>query len=193
MPSHRTSRQGWFGRGRTRALLSLGLLVGMGAVATSAYWTAEDTVSPSAVSSGSLHIDLDGRNQVKPENFALAFNLSNLSANESRSRTLQVKNNSVGPVKLSYKVRGTATGDLGAQLRMTVTRAGAVGPGGTCTGTSTPVAGAALDNVARPATGLELAPGASETLCIAVSRTNAALGNGLTSDVTLKFDAMQVQ
>src|SRR5690554_5897895 len=45
-----------------RLLLSAGLILGFGAVGTMAYWTDQATLSTGTVSSGSLDLQIGGRN-----------------------------------------------------------------------------------------------------------------------------------
>ncbi|GAA4824842.1 SipW-dependent-type signal peptide-containing protein [Nocardioides caeni] len=189
------SRRSWFGRGRTRALLAVGLLVGTGATVTSAYWTSEGTVVPGSVTAGALHIDLDGRQQVKPEN-AVAWSgldLTGIPASGSRAAILNVRNNSVGPVSLTYRITGSATnpGALGGNLTVTIRRAGQLS-GQQCTN-GTVVAGPVAINALSVAASPVLAPNASHDLCIQVTRSATALTTGATSDVTFTFPATQVQ
>lgn len=193
MPSHRAPRQGWFGRGRTRAILSLGLLAGMGAVATSAYWTAEDTVVTAPIDSGAIHVDLATNDKVKPETYAWAgLSLSNLAPGASRAAVLPVTNNSLGQVTFSYRIQAAASGTtLGPQLQITVRRGG-TSNGTSCSGgTLIGGANASLDGFNQPA-GATLAPTQSHSICVQVTRSGVTLPGSSTSNVTLTFPATQV-
>jgi predicted ribosomally synthesized peptide with SipW-like signal peptide len=193
VPEHRSPRQGWFGRGRTRAILSLGLLLGMGAVATSAYWTAESTVSTAPINSGAIHLDLATNNKVKPETYPFAaLSLSNLAPSSSRAAVLPVTNNSRGQVTFSYRIVAAASGTtLGPQLQLTVRRGG-TSNGTTCSGgTLVGGANATLNGFNQPA-GANLAPTQAHSICVQVTRSATALPNSSTSNVTFTFPATQV-
>lgn len=191
MASERRPRQGWFGRGRTRALLSLGLLVGMGAVATSAYWTEQVSITGTAVQSGALHIDLASNNKVKPETYSwTGLSLSNMAPSTSRAAVLPVTNNSRGAVTFSYRIQASATGALGAALQVTVRRGG-TSNGTTCSGgTLIGSANAALNGFDQAA-GANLAPTQAHALCVQVTRPAVAPASS-TSNLTFTFPASQV-
>lgn len=57
---HRTGRRWrrWFGRGRTRALLSLGSVAMLGAVGTSAYWTDTVSIAGGRIAAGTMDLQL---------------------------------------------------------------------------------------------------------------------------------------
>lgn len=180
---------GWFGRGRTRAVLSLGLLLGMPAVATSAFWADEEAFSGGPANAGVMHIDLASNERVKPETIAwTALDLADLPAGSSRSAVLSVSNNSRGDLRFSYRIQGTATGALGAVLHVEVYRGG-MSDGTTCGGGNL-VASGQLQVLDQPA-GVQLGPGQLHNLCIEVTRQPGAVPAGATSDVTFTFPAKQ--
>ncbi|WP_436699898.1 hypothetical protein [Nocardioides sp. BYT-33-1] len=196
-PRHRGSRPGWFGRGRTRALLSTGLLLGTGAVATSAYWTDGGSVAGVGLSTGALHIDLEGNHRVKPETISDwgDLDLTALQAGQTRAAMMTVTNNSQGNAPLSYSVQAAAAGGspaLNGALRIVVRRGGTVSgtscTGGTALGSGSPVA---LDGFSQPA-GANLPLGGSHLLCIEVSLPAApVLATNLSATVTFTFPAKQ--
>lgn len=190
---HRAARAAWFGHGRTRALLSAGLLLGTGAVATSAYWTDHETVTGTPLRSGSLHIDLESNLRVKPETISNWGDLSlgNLVDGTDRAAIMTVTNNSRGPAKMSYRVQAGAPNPLGAALRLTVRRGGTIS-GGTCTGgTLIGSAGAGLNGF-NQAMDLTLMPTQSHQLCLQVSLpAGSNLAPSSTSTVTFTFPAKQ--
>ncbi|WP_157537627.1 SipW-dependent-type signal peptide-containing protein [Nocardioides sp. Root190] len=192
MPSHRAPRGSWFGRGRTRALLSAGLLVGMGAVATSAYWTTEDTFSGGPINAGAIHLDLANNVRVKPETYGWGgLALSNLAPGDTRAAVLPVTNNSRGAVTFSYRIQASATGTLGGALQVTVRRGGGV-TGTTCTGgTLVGGANASLNGFDQPA-GASLAPTQAHDICVQVTRPAGVLPASSTSNITFTFPASQV-
>ncbi|MBM0123178.1 SipW-dependent-type signal peptide-containing protein [Pimelobacter simplex] len=190
---HRAGRGGWFGHGRTRALLSAGLLLGTGAVATSAYWTDHDTVAGTPLRSGSLHIDLESNVRVRPETIGSWGDLSlgNLANGTDRAAIMTVTNNSRGPARMSYRVQAGAPNALGAALRLTVRRGGTIS-GGTCTGGALiGAAGATLDGFDQ-AMDVTLMPTQSHHLCLQVSLpAGSNLAPSSTSTVTFTFPAKQ--
>ena len=190
---HRADRAGWFGQGRTRALLSAGLLLGTGAVATSAYWTDHETATGAPLHSGSLHVDLESNFRVKPETISnwADLSLANLVDGTSRAGIMTVKNNSRGHAKLSYRVQAGATNALGGALKLTVRRGGTISSG-TCTGgTLIGSAGATLNGF-NQAMDLTLTPGQSHDLCLQVSLpAGSNIAPSATSTVTFTFPAKQ--
>lgn len=192
MAEPRSHRRTWFGRGRTRALLSTGVMLGVGAVATSAYWTEQTTVTGTTLQSGEMHIDLATNNRVEPESYSwTALNLTGLVAGDSVARVLKVSNNSLGDVLFGYRVQASATSNaLGNGLRLTVRRGG-TSNGSTCSGGDLiGSAGAVLNGFNQPA-GATLAPTQSHDLCIQVSLPGVTPGN-LAADVSFTFPATQV-
>jgi len=191
-PRHRTERR-WFGRGRTRALLSAGLLVGAGAVATSAYFTDQVKVTGTTISSGTLHIDLESNYRVRPETITNwgDLNLTGLTPGTSKAGLMTVSNNSRGQLPMSFRVQASATNALGAALTLTVRRGGSISSG-TCTGgTLIGSAGAALNGFNQSA-GAPVGTGSSDVLCIQVTLPGSASpAPSSTSNVTFTFPAKQ--
>lgn len=191
-PRHRTGRR-WFGRGRTRALLSAGLLVGTGAVATSAFFTDRVQVAGTSVNSGTLHIDLESNYRVRPETVSNwgDLNLGGLTPGTSKAGLMTVSNNSRGQLPMSFRVQAAATNALGAALTITVRRGGSISSG-TCTGgTLIGSAGVALNGFNQSGGGV-LGTGSSDVLCIQVTLPGSAnLSPSSTSNVTFTFPAKQ--
>lgn len=108
----------WFGRGRTRALLALGVLAVLGVTSTSAYWTDEASVTSGPISSASLDISggpstgsefLTGTG---PNNWDYTLlTLTDMVPGESVSRTVVLRNSGTAPLRFNAKVR-SATNDL---------------------------------------------------------------------------------
>jgi predicted ribosomally synthesized peptide with SipW-like signal peptide len=192
---HRGPRPGWFGRGRTRALLSAGLLVGVGAVGTSAYWTDGGTVAGVGFSTGALHIDLENNQQVKPETITdwPELSLTGMADGDTRAALMTVANNSVGNARLSYRVQVAATNPLGAALSITVRRGGTISSGACVNGTLVGGANVSLDGFDE-AVGAHLARGQSHNLCIQVRLpSSSGVSANATSAVTFTFPARQEQ
>lgn len=185
----------WFGRGRTRALLSAGLLVGVGAVGTSAYWSAGTQATGTTVQSGTIHIDLATNNRVKPETYAWTALTGSLAiAGESQAKVLRVRNNSIGGLTFGYTIAATASGTLGGALKVTVRNGGTVS-GTTCTGGT--VVGTANANL----NGYSGSPGQLSSsaatpyhdLCVQVSLpSGSGVTSGATSTIVFTFSATQV-
>ncbi|MCL2542202.1 MAG: SipW-dependent-type signal peptide-containing protein [Nocardioidaceae bacterium] len=189
------TRSTWFGRGRTRALLSAGLLLGAGAVATSAYWTSSAKVTGTTITAGAMNIDLANDVAVKPETYTWSgLNLAGMTAGSTAAAVLKVSNNSTGALTFSYRVQAAATNasGLGGALRLTVLSGGTVS-GSTCTGgTAIGSGGATLNGFDQPAAA-DLAPGQSASLCVQVGLpTGTGVAAGSTSTVTFTFPATQV-
>jgi predicted ribosomally synthesized peptide with SipW-like signal peptide len=115
-PSHRASAwRSWFGRGRTRALLSLGTLLALGAVGTAAAWTDTAQVDAGAIASGSMDLQV-AQTTAGPWSAvgtdaayaATHVTISNLTPSEAYAFPLAVRN--VGAADFTY----TATVRQGA-------------------------------------------------------------------------------
>lgn len=195
MPSRRSPRARWFGRGRTRALLSVGALLGVGAVGTAAYWQDDASVSGISVQAGAIHIDLATNNKVKPESYTWTDLNSSLpsAAGGSVAKVLRVRNNSTGRLVFNYTVSATASGTLGAALKVTVLKGGTVS-GSTCTGgTAVGTANANLNGFSGAGGSLQAtAVTPYHDLCVQLTLPPAAAGGGLSSNVVFTFNATQV-
>ncbi|QSR26744.1 hypothetical protein CFH99_14015 [Nocardioides aromaticivorans] len=194
-PRHRAQRARWFGRGRTRALLSAGLLLGAGAVATSAYWHNAATVEGVAVQAGAVHIDLATNNKLKPETYVWSDLSGSIPASGgSVAKVLRVRNNSTGRLTFGYTVSATATGTLGAALKVTVRKGGTVS-GSTCTGgTVVGTANANLNGYSAPGGNLAATSVTPyHDLCVQVTLpSGSGVGGFQSSNVAFTFAATQV-
>lgn len=125
MGRHAARRRGWFGgrwfgRGRTRALLSLGVVTALGATTTAAYWTDEGTIPGGTISSGVLDLTAgpvtgaENLTGVGPNNWDYAaLAVSDMIPNESVSRTVVVRNSGTAPLRFNATVT-SSTDDLTA-------------------------------------------------------------------------------
>jgi alternate signal-mediated exported protein len=100
-------RRAWFGKGRTRALLSLGTLLALGVVGTSAYWTDSAPVDAGTITSGTLDLQVAQAtagpwSAVGTGTAATATHItvSNIMPSESYAYPLAVRN--VGDADLTY-------------------------------------------------------------------------------------------
>jgi predicted ribosomally synthesized peptide with SipW-like signal peptide len=189
----RRAERRWFGHGRTRALLSAGVLLGVGAVATSAYFTDRAQVTGTTINAGTLHVDLEANYRVRPETISNwgDLNLTGLTPGTNKAGLMTVSNNSRGQMPMSFRVQASATNALGAALTITVRRGGTISSG-TCTGgTLIGSAGATLNGFNQSG-GATLATGASTVLCIQATLPGSAnLPASSTSNVELTFPAKQ--
>lgn len=81
---------------RLRALLSLGMVLGIGAVSTMAYWTDANTVTTGGFTIGTIDLTLNDQNSLT----WTAMDQSNMQPGSSKAGTLTVKN--AGGVNFTY-------------------------------------------------------------------------------------------
>lgn len=150
-------------------MLSLGVILGIGATATFAAWTDGVTVTGTSVRAAT--VDLKVQTQDTVTNFT-ALNTS-ISPGGSTAGVMTVRNN--GTVPLTYYVDANATNadgkGLASSLVVTVTSASAVSgsfPNRTCSGAALANTAAAFTTafVGSPASPRTLAAASQETLCI---------------------------
>lgn len=124
--------------GRVRALLSVGLVLGLAQIGTMAYWTDESVITGGTFQAGTIDVEV-GTPAVDddPPEFTTTFALTNMVPGSTKDAPLLVTN--AGTVAFTFVVNGSATNSgagtdqLGAALRISVfpsTSAGA------CTGTA---------------------------------------------------------
>lgn len=170
-PAHRILRS--LRSARVRALLTLGLLLGFGAVTTLAYWTDTATVTTGSFTSGTLNLKVDGV-EGNPTAYSLtSFTASNLVPGESIAGSFAVQN--TGNVDFTYTATGTASGTLAPDLRFTVkTGATASNTGsagsrvGSCTGGTAQSSGLTYTSTAQTVAGTAqtVVAGGSQTFCV---------------------------
>lgn len=180
---------------RLRALLSAGMVLGLGAVSTLAAWTDESTAT-ATFSAGTLDLKLrtlpDG---TLADSVALTtLNMTAMYPGVSKAAMVQVSNS--GSVPLSYTLTGSAVaglpgqgGDLGASLLVGVYSGGSANntaTTGSCTGTRIGTADAALISplIATPQA---LAPAGTADLCLVVSLPSTAASNLQGTSTTASF------
>lgn len=189
---------------RIRAILSLGIILGLGSVNTLAFWTDSATMTTGPIASSSLDLQLSGNlsGQGGTWNNA-AFTFSNMIPGESFAVTVPIQR-AAGTAPFTYTATGAASGGLSSHLRWEV-RAGTAGaPSTSANGVRTQSCGGTVLSsgatlsasptsvipTARPLTGSNY----SENICIQVSlpatATNAAQSQS--SAATFVFDATQV-
>lgn len=205
----------WFGRGRTRALAALGVLVVLGVATTSAYWTDAATVTGGTISSGTLDLTAgpttgaENLGGTGPNNWDFAaLAIADMIPNESVARTLVVRNSGTAPLRFNATVRSTTdaltSGTSGLQVQVfdeasSATNTGTQAGGdraGTCTGTQrysgyvsvTASANVFPADIALPTTG------ANRTLCVRAWLSSAAPNalQGKSTSIQLSLSAVQV-
>ncbi|NGZ99689.1 hypothetical protein G5V59_02905 [Nocardioides sp. W3-2-3] len=145
---------------------------------------------------GAIHIDLATNNRVKPETYAwTALGGSLAVAGDSQAKVLRVSNNSAGGLTFGYTIAATASGTLGAALKVTVRN------GGTVSGTSLHRRNARrhrrhrsqrLQRIARASLSSSAATPYHD-LCVQVRLPNGSgVTSGATSSIVLTFSATQV-
>lgn len=113
-----SSERRWFGQGRTRALLATGLVFGLGATGTYAYWTDQGTITATTFSSGKLDLTagtstgLENLVGTGPNNWDYtAFSIDDMIPGESVSKIIVIGNNGNAPLRFNAKV-ASSNGDL---------------------------------------------------------------------------------
>jgi predicted ribosomally synthesized peptide with SipW-like signal peptide len=155
---------------RTRAALSLGVVLAVGATGTFAYWTDSATIDGTTFTAGTIDLQVNGAN---PPAYT-TLNLATMIPGNSMAGTLVVRNN--GNVPLKYTATSTsAPAVLSGALVVKVTgdaNTTGTAPSMTCGGAALAGAATALGGAtAAPllATGRKLLPGDSETICLQVT------------------------
>ncbi len=198
----------WIGHGRTRALLSLGILLGFGAVSTMAYWTDQATMTGGPISAGTLDLRLKdagtliGQGGTWPNT---GFTAAGLIPGESVAFSFPVRNDGSAGFRLT--ATATASGDLAPGLRFTTTHGAspAVMTGteaggnrvGTC-GSNTASGPTILSDTPAsviPTPGVTIGSGNLTTVCVIVKLDTSADNalQGKSGAATFVFDAQQLQ
>ncbi|PQZ94904.1 hypothetical protein CQ018_06070 [Arthrobacter sp. MYb227] len=182
------SRQGM----QVKALLSMGILVGIGAVSTLAAWTGTATAT-STVSAATVALGV-GKTATDSPTYTVPLSGSAWYPGMSQSAVVVVKNSS--SIAVTYTISGSTTetggGKLGNALNVVVTDGAIAGsaPNAICEGTPLLSKGATQPfPTAQPRP--SLAPGASETLCVQYSLPTSAANTlqGNSTTVKLTFTA----
>lgn len=190
MSSHRVSRR--VRSGRVRAVLALGVALGVGATGTLAAWTDDVAISGTTFSSGTLDLRVNDADTVTAYT---TLNLANMVPGESVAAVLTVKNQGTAALKwtATKSTANTVSGkDLASSLDVKITSAATVTGSGralTCGGTaiaSTATSMATGSTVLVP-TGRQLAGGASEPICVQVTLNAGASTTLQGAGVTAAF------
>lgn len=175
---------------RTRAALSLGVVLAVGATGTFAYWTDSATIDGTTFTAGTIDLQVNGANSPT----YTTLNLATMIPGNSMAGTLVVRNN--GNVPLKYTATSSAApAVLSGALVVKATSdqyTSGTAPSMTCAGSALAGAATTLGGAtAAPllATGRKLLPGDSETICLQVTLPANADPNlqGKTSAVSFTF------
>ena len=135
--TRRTSRHR---SGRVRALLSLGIALGLGAVGTFAFWTDDVVISGSAFTAGTLDLKVNNSDAYA----TTSLSMSAMVPGNTSAELLTVKN--AGTAALKYTLTGGLTGtdaaayNTAGALKLTILSGATItgsGNSATCTGRST--------------------------------------------------------
>ncbi len=156
---------------RTRAVLSLGMVLGLGAVGTMAAWSGSATATSGMFSTGTIRLELNGDN---PSHAFTGLNKTSMLRGNSVAAMLPVKN--AGSTKFSYVAKATASGDATLASSYTVavfaggSSNGTTCSGGTSIGSKTLSTTAAVDLIPARA----LAASGIDDLCFQVTLNSTA-------------------
>ncbi|MFD1814525.1 SipW-dependent-type signal peptide-containing protein [Rhodococcus gannanensis] len=160
--------------GRPRAIASLGIVLGLGAIGTLAAWSDSATATSGVFSTGSIDLQLNG-NQGNPSAYAFAsLTKTGMMPGASVAATLPVQN--TGTTSFNYTMAAAATSStLAPYLKVIVstgTSNGTVCSGGTVIANNVALVSGGTANLIP--TARSLANGGSETLCFQVTLDAAA-------------------
>jgi len=185
------------GSSRTRALLAVGAVLGLGTVSTLAYWTDTATVASTSFTSGSMNLKVDGA-EGNPTDYAWnTFTATDLAPGESVAGQFAVQN--IGTVGFTYTATGTASGALAPNLRFSivagtsgVTNTGTAANGnrvGSCTGGTAQggnlTLGASSQTVTTAAQ--TVAANGSQNFCVIVKLDSGYTVSATSSSASAKF------
>lgn len=176
--TRRTSRHR---SGRVRALLSLGIALGFGAVGTFAFWTDDVVISGSAFTAGTLDLKVNNSDAYA----TTSLSMSAMVPGNTSAELLTVKN--AGTAALKYTLTGGLAGtdaaayNTAGALKLTILSGATItgsGNSATCTGGTSVYPATALTNVTTTAIiGTRRGPIAAagtEVLCFQITFDAAA-------------------
>ncbi|GAA1480089.1 hypothetical protein GCM10009624_05290 [Gordonia sinesedis] len=173
---------------RARALMCIGLLIGLGAVGTLAKWNDEAVATSGTIATGNIDIRA---NDVKRYTFG-QLGMTGMRPGNSKAANLTVGNR--GSIPLTYTTRVTGSGTLAPYLQVTAYAGGTAinaNSVGTCTG-GTPIGTAKATNgssvpvvtAARPVG----ATTGADPLCFVATLSTSAPFSASNTTGTLAFD-----
>lgn len=207
-------RRRWFGRGRTRALLSLGVVGFVFVGTTGAYWTDEGTVTGATISSGTLDLTAgpttgsENLTGTGPNNWNSGIlGITDLIPAESVAGSFVVRNSGTAPLRFNATVSTTnnnlTSASVGLQVQVydngTASNTGTQAAGnraGSCTGTLSYtgfVSTTASGNVFSSDISLTTS-GATRNVCVKATLNSSAPNSlqGKSTQVVLSLTAVQV-
>lgn len=211
--ARRLTNRGWFGYGRTRALLTLGMVAVLGVTGTSASWTDTATVSAGGISSGSLDLELR-----TPDNSAWSHSgggtvatdptltVSDLTPGERVAFDFGARNKGNPDFRYSATVaRAAPWGYSGAPILVRFHTGTANNPTvsprtGSCSGTALGGGAVAVTNTPQTVIperlltgGGDTTDGQSENLCLVVSMATDATNVNQDKSGTLRLEFVATQ
>lgn len=183
---------------RVRALLSIGLILGFGAISTMAYWSDTETATGATFTSGVLDMKLNGQNSV---DLSSTFTLATMVPGESVAAHVAVQNIAPSNVAFTYTATGLASGALAPYLSFQVFLGGTSSNGtagglrtGSCTGTSTGAAQTMTTTMTVIGTPQQLTVGSSQNVCVVATLGASTPSNmqGTTGSASFTFTAAQL-
>ena len=175
-------------------LLSLGMVVGVGATGTFAAWTDSATVSGTTISSGTIDLKVNDLDSIIGYT---GMSITGMLPGNSNAAVITVRNAGTAPLKY-YLDASTSNADgkgLGAALTAKVTGDAATSgtspsatcPGAALSGSRSSFGASLLGSAASPRL---LGVGASETICIqGTLPSNASTSlQGATTNISLTFN-----
>lgn len=189
---HRSNQEhvdGRLGCGRiVQLVLSAGVLAVLGVSGTTAAWTDPATVSGTVLSTATIDLKVDNSDSVTGYT---ALNLTKMEPGDSTAAVVTVKNAGSAPV--SYYLDATASGTLAASLTARVTTGSSTtgsSPSVTCNGTVVPGSGSTFtSNLISPTSPIQLAAGASASLCLQATLPNGSVAQGASATLGFTFRA----
>lgn len=182
---------------KLKAVLSLGILIGLGAVSTLAAWTGTATATSSITAATvSLGIGKDSANATATS-YTIPLSGTQWYPGTSMAALVTVKNTSTVPV--AYSVKGTVTetgaGTLGNAMKVVLKTSSSVAgtaPNLTCSGVEERLSKAAQSNFSSTQTSMgTLAAAGIQTYCVelALPMNAASTLQGNTTKIDLVFTA----
>ena len=108
------------GSTRLRALLALGMILGVGGVSTLASWTSAATATSGNIQTGTIDLKINS-----VETFTLsALSMTGMRPGDSNAAVIQIQNYTGGNLPLTFSVTSTSSGDLAEYLRLTASFGG---------------------------------------------------------------------
>lgn len=184
-----------------RALLSLGMVVGLGATGTYAYWTDTATITGTTITAGTIDLtaSTNGTTFVENPSDFTTMNVSSMVPGDTTAGVITIKNNGTAPLNYSATSFGTNTDtkSLATNLSIKVTLDASTSGSGravTCAGAAIAGSGTTIGltptNLLSSATPRTLIAGGTEKLCIQVGLPSNANTNlqGASTQLTFTFN-----